>query len=209
MTMNFKPFSRAVLAVACAMAVQGAWAANATLILDQAPVAQFEGSSYVSLGGASLVPADGTTSQLTAPVTVAGNIVDFANSDGFNFLGGLVGNVAFTNLSFNLDTNTLYGTLQGGGLFLNALAYTGDLIVAGTVEATGANTTTYGTFDFSQGLRDYFIEVTAPESLVPVNLMVASVTLPVATAPAVPEPATFALMGLGLVGLSLVARKRG
>lgn len=208
MKMNLKPLSRAVLAVACAMAVQGAWAANATLLLDQAPVAQFEGSSYVALGAASLAVAGETTSQLSAAVTVAGNIVDFANNDGFNFLGGLVGNVAFTKLSFNLDNNTLYGTLQGGGLFLNALAYTGDLIVASTVDASGANATTYAGFDFSQGLRDYFIEVTAPESLVPVNLMVASVTLPVATAPSVPEPSTYALMGLGLMGLSLVARKR-
>ncbi len=216
---HFKHVSRmAALALACAMVAQGAFAANGSLALDQAALATFEGGAYAALGAANLATAVDTTQQLTMTATVSGTSVKLGGtnflgvSDGFNQLMGLAGNISYTKLSMDVSNGTLSGSLTGGGLFLSALSYTGDLLVATAVTADGANASTFSGFDYAPALRAYLADIQAPETLVPLPAMITSVSVPVKStfvpSAQVPEPATYALTGLGLVGLSLVARKR-
>ncbi len=202
-----KTISRAAVAVAAAVAASGAMAANATVSLDTSVISA--NNLVVNKLGANTYAA--STGTLTSAVASASTkVVDFGNSDGFSiglsvpFVG--LQTLAFTNFSFDLTTNTLYGSLAGTGLVVSSIDYTGDLLKANTASTSGS-LLTGSNFSVSSGLLAYLASKDVkPESLSAITSAVKSVGLP--TTPAVPEPSTYALMGLGLAGIALIARQK-
>ncbi|RRR99992.1 PEP-CTERM sorting domain-containing protein [Aquabacterium soli] len=201
-----KTISRAAVAVAAAVAAHGAMAANATVQLDTSVISA--NSLTVAAIGADTYSS--STGVLTAPVASASNkVVDFGNSDGFSISLTVLfakQTLSFTNFAYDLTTNTLFGTLTGSGSLLSGIAFTGDLLKAGTTSSTNSILTA-SNFGVSAGLTAYLTTAgVSTASLSSITSSIKSVSVP--TAPAVPEPSTYALMGLGLVGISLIARQK-
>lgn len=205
-----KTLSRAAVAVAAAVAASGAMAANGTVQLDTSVIAA--NSLTVSSLGADTYSS--STGVLTAPIDAANttaSLIDFGNNDGFSISLTVFfakQTLSFTNFSYNVTNNTLYGTLLGSGSLLSGISFTGDLLTAGTTSIANS-VLTASNFSVSSGLTSYLTSAgVSTSSLSAITSSIKSVNLPVTSTPAVPEPSTYAMLGLGLVGVALVARRK-